>query len=134
MVAPSNNQGHVGYGCFFIAVTMPFLGSLAGLTGGIALPVTSAYPCFLWLKVKKPRVYSQVWCLNQVLELLGMGLSGILIAAEVYVVFDTGIKVSFFNHNQFTDGTFTVQSARKCNRVFFLFLFLFFIFTFLIYI
>ncbi|CAI9765425.1 unnamed protein product [Fraxinus pennsylvanica] len=80
-----------GYGCFFIAVAIPFLGSVAGLIGGIALPVTLAYPCFMWLKMKKPKMYSPIWWLNWGLGLLGMGLSGILIAAGLYVVIDTGI-------------------------------------------
>ncbi|KAK9265526.1 hypothetical protein L1049_001771 [Liquidambar formosana] len=53
-----------GYGCFFVAVAIPFLGSLAGLIGGIALPVTLAYPCFMWLKIKKPKMYSGMWWLN----------------------------------------------------------------------
>ncbi|KAI3446314.1 hypothetical protein Pfo_002979 [Paulownia fortunei] len=85
-----------GYGCFFVAVAIPFLGSVAGLIGGISLPVTLAYPCFMWLKMKKPKMYSPTWWLNWGLGLLGMGLSGILIAAGVYVVIDTGIQVSFF--------------------------------------
>ncbi|KAF8406682.1 hypothetical protein HHK36_008773 [Tetracentron sinense] len=85
-----------GFGVFFVAVAIPFLGSLAGLIGGIALPVTLAYPCFMWLKIKKPKQYSQMWWLNWGLGLLGMALSGILIAAGLYVVIDTGVEVSFF--------------------------------------
>ncbi|KAK2976263.1 hypothetical protein RJ640_026892 [Escallonia rubra] len=85
-----------GYGCFFVAVAIPFLGSFAGLIGGIGLPVTLAYPCFMWLKIKKPKAYSSTWWLNWILGVLGMGLSGILIAAGLYVVIDTGIQVSFF--------------------------------------
>lgn len=85
-----------GFGCFFIAVAIPFLGSVAGLIGGISLPVTLAYPCFMWLKIKKPKIYSVTWWVNWGLGLLGMGLSGILIAAGLYVVIDTGIQVSFF--------------------------------------
>ncbi|KAK3015176.1 hypothetical protein RJ639_005322, partial [Escallonia herrerae] len=81
-----------GYGCFFVAVAIPFLGSFAGLIGGIGLPVTLAYPCFMWLKIKKPKAYSSTWWLNWILGVLGMGLSGILIAAGVYVVIDTGIQ------------------------------------------
>lgn len=79
-----------------MAVAMPFLGSFAGLTGGVAVPVTFAYPCFLWLKIKKPKKYSMMWVLNWVLGASGMVLSVVLIAAGVYVVIDTGIKVSFF--------------------------------------
>ncbi|KAM7479495.1 hypothetical protein LguiA_027708 [Lonicera macranthoides] len=85
-----------GFGCFFIAVAIPFLGSFAGLIGGLALPVTLAYPCFMWLKIKKPKVYSPMWFLNWGLGMLGMCLSVVLIAAGLYVVIDTGIQVSFF--------------------------------------
>ncbi|MBA0856268.1 hypothetical protein Goshw_025762 [Gossypium schwendimanii] len=86
-----------GYGCFFVAVAIPFLASLAGLVGGIALPVTLAYPCFMWLKVKKPKAFTPIWCLNWVLGLLGMALSGVLVAAGIYVIIDTGVEVSFFD-------------------------------------
>ncbi|GMY11126.1 lysine histidine transporter-like 8 [Fagus crenata] len=85
-----------GFGCFFVAVAIPFLGSFAGLIGGIALPVTLAYPCFMWLKIRKPKMYSSMWLLNWVLGVLGMSLSGVLIAAGLYVVIDTGVTVSFF--------------------------------------
>ncbi|KAG6648339.1 lysine histidine transporter-like 8 [Carya illinoinensis] len=85
-----------GYGCFFVAVAIPFLGSLAGLIGGVAVPVTFAYPCFLWLKIKKPKKYSMMWWLNWVLGLWGSALSVVLIAAGIYVVIDTGVEVSFF--------------------------------------
>ncbi|KAM4118562.1 hypothetical protein ACJW30_02G213400 [Castanea mollissima] len=85
-----------GFGCFFVAVAIPFLGSLAGLIGGIALPVTLAYPCFMWLKIRKPKMYGSMWWLNWFLGVLGMSLSGILIAAGLYVVIDTGVEVSFF--------------------------------------
>ncbi|XAR59879.1 hypothetical protein NMG60_11015876 [Bertholletia excelsa] len=89
-------RANFGYGCFFVAVAIPFLGSFAGLIGAIALPVTLAYPSFMWLKCRKPKVYSPMWWLNWVLGVLGMCLTGILIVAGVYVVIDTGIKVSFF--------------------------------------
>lgn len=86
-----------GFICFFIAVALPFLGSLAGLIGGLTLPLTLAYPCFMWLKIKKPREYSPPWWLNWGLGVLGMCLSGLLIAAGIYVLIDKGIKLSFFN-------------------------------------
>lgn len=84
------------YGCYFVAVAIPFLGSLAGLIGGIALPVTLAYPCFMWLKMKKPKKYSPSWWINWILGVVGMCLSVLLIVSGTYVVIDTGIKVSFF--------------------------------------
>ncbi|KAK9070848.1 hypothetical protein SSX86_009416 [Deinandra increscens subsp. villosa] len=85
-----------GFTCFFLAVTIPFLANLAGLVGGMALPVTLAYPCFMWLRIKKPKVYSPIWWLNWTLGVLGMILSGLLISAGVYVVIHDGIKFNFF--------------------------------------
>ncbi|XP_038886849.1 lysine histidine transporter-like 8 [Benincasa hispida] len=85
-----------GFTCFFVAIAIPFLGSLAGLIGGIALPVTFAYPCFMWLKMKKPKKYGIVWWVNWVLGVLGMGLSFAMIAAGIYVVINTGVQASFF--------------------------------------
>lgn len=86
-----------GFFCFFIGVAIPFLSSLAGFVGGVALPVTLAYPCFIWLKHKKPKKYSMMWCLNWFLGTLGMALSGIFVAASIYIIIDTGLNVSFFN-------------------------------------
>ncbi|MFS7978268.1 putative amino acid transporter, transmembrane domain-containing protein [Helianthus anomalus] len=85
-----------GFFCFFLAVAIPFLASLAGLVGGVALPVTLVYPCLMWLKVKKPKVYSPIWWFNWVLVAVGMVLSALLIAAGVYVIIDNGIKFNFF--------------------------------------
>lgn len=86
-----------GFLSFFVAVATPFLSSLAGLIGGIALPVTLAYPCFMWLKAKKPKKYNVMWCLNWFLGTIGIALSGVLITASMYVIVDTGIEVSFFD-------------------------------------
>ncbi|KAF4373808.1 hypothetical protein F8388_007714 [Cannabis sativa] len=91
------SRAFFGFFCFFIAVALPFLGSVAGLIGGLALPVTLAYPCFMWLKIKKPKKLSPIWCLNWSLGVLGMCLSVLVIAAGLYVVIETGVKVSFFN-------------------------------------
>ncbi|KAL1315987.1 lysine histidine transporter-like 8 [Arachis hypogaea] len=86
-----------GFICFFIAVAIPFLSSLAGLIGGISLPVTLAYPSFMWLKFKKPKKYGPSWCINWFLGVLGMCLSALFVAASIYVIVDTGVNVSFFN-------------------------------------
>ncbi|GLT82565.1 hypothetical protein SLE2022_009290 [Rubroshorea leprosula] len=86
-----------GFSCFFVAVATPFLGSLAGLIGGITLPATLAYPCFMWVKIKKPKQYSGMWWLNWGLGTLGVALSGMVSAAGLYVVIETGIRVSFFH-------------------------------------
>ena len=76
--------------CFFIGVAIPFLSILAGFVGGVAMRVTLAYPCFMWLKHKKPNKYSVLWCLNWFLGTLGMALSGIFVAASIYIVIDNG--------------------------------------------
>ncbi|EEF33958.1 lysine histidine transporter-like 8 [Ricinus communis] len=85
-----------GFLCFFVAVAIPFLGSVAGLIGGLALPVTLAYPCFMWLKMKKPKKYGPMWYLNWGLGIFGMALSVAQVAGGIYVVISTGTKLSFF--------------------------------------
>ncbi|WCJ39965.1 Lysine histidine transporter-like 8 [Euphorbia peplus] len=87
-----------GFMCFFVAVAAPSVGSVAGLIGGLTLPPTLSYPCFMWLKMKKPKQYSPMWCLNWGLGVFGIALSAAQIAAGVYVFMNTGIsKLSFFN-------------------------------------
>ncbi|KAK9666719.1 hypothetical protein RND81_14G206100 [Saponaria officinalis] len=85
-------------GCItlFLAVAFPFMSSFAGLIGGVALPLTLAYPCFMWAIIKKPKVYGPMWCLNWGLGVLGMVLSVLLIAAGLFVVIANGVEFSFF--------------------------------------
>ncbi|KAK6946511.1 Amino acid transporter, transmembrane domain [Dillenia turbinata] len=85
-----------GFICFFVAVAIPFLGSVSGLIGGLSLPVTLSFPCFMWLKVKKPKVYGPVWWINWILGIVGIGLSALLISGGVYTVIDNGTQLSFF--------------------------------------
>ncbi|XVE87500.1 hypothetical protein DITRI_Ditri18aG0122700 [Diplodiscus trichospermus] len=85
-----------GFFSFFMAVAVPFSGSVSGLAGGLALPVTLAYPCFMWAKIKKPPKYGGMWWLNWGLGILGMGFSFALVAAGIPVVIDAGSKLSFF--------------------------------------
>ncbi|KDP36841.1 hypothetical protein JCGZ_08132 [Jatropha curcas] len=88
----------VFFGClaFFIAVALPFLPSLAGLIGGIALPVTLAYPCLMWVMIKKPHKYSPFWCLNWILGLLGMVLSVLVVTGAIWTIVTMGIEIHFF--------------------------------------
>ncbi|KAH0454941.1 hypothetical protein IEQ34_016865 [Dendrobium chrysotoxum] len=53
-----------GYVVFLIAVAFPFLSDLAGLLGGIALPVTLAYPCFMWIVIKNPEKFNTACCVT----------------------------------------------------------------------
>ncbi|XXG59937.1 hypothetical protein AAC387_Pa04g1935 [Persea americana] len=81
---------------FFVSVALPFLPSLAGLLGGIALPVTLAYPCFMWIVIKKPEKSSAMWYINMVLGSLGMVLSILLVAGGVWTAVDHRLKLRFF--------------------------------------
>ena len=86
------------FGClvFFIAVALPFLPSLAGLIGGVALPVTFAYPCFMWIQIKQPQKYSVIWYLNWGLGCMGMVLSVLLVTGAVWSIVTMGIEIHFF--------------------------------------
>lgn len=82
---------------FFIAVTFPFLPRLSALLGGMTLvPITYAYPCFMWLRLKKPRPRGVVWCFNVALGCLGMLLSALLVAAAMRNLAHKGPKANFF--------------------------------------
>lgn len=82
---------------FFIVVTFPFLPSLSALLGGFTLvPLTYAYPCFMWLAIKKPRSRGAIWCFNLVLGCLGMLLSVLLVAAAIRTLADRGLHANFF--------------------------------------
>lgn len=85
---------------FFVSVAIPFLGDLAGLLGGISLPITLAYPCFMWIVFKKPEKYSAMWYINWVLGSLGMILSVLVVTAWVWSTVVIGFKVRFFKAAQ----------------------------------
>ncbi|MED6121253.1 hypothetical protein PIB30_028356 [Stylosanthes scabra] len=82
---------------FFIAVAFPFLPSLSLLLGGIAfVPVSYAYPCFMWVAIKKPRRRSFAWCFNVVLGCLGMVIAVLLIASALKTLIDKRLNANFF--------------------------------------
>jgi hypothetical protein len=83
---------------FFIAVALPFLPSLAPLVGGITLPLTLAYPCFMWILIKKPhqKGHDALWCLNLGLGCLGIVLSVLLVVAAAWNLAIKGLHASFF--------------------------------------
>ncbi|XP_042983790.1 lysine histidine transporter-like 8 [Carya illinoinensis] len=81
---------------FFVAVAFPFLGSLGPLIGGIALPLTLAYPCFMWLSMKKPRSNSILWCICLGLGCLGIVFSVLLVVAAAWTLSYKGLNANFF--------------------------------------
>ncbi|KAJ7957949.1 lysine histidine transporter-like 8 [Quillaja saponaria] len=86
------------FGClaFFIAVALPFLPSLAGLIGGVALPITLAYPSFMWIFLKKPKKYGIAWCLNLTLGITGMVFSVLVVTGAIWSIVAQGIEIHFF--------------------------------------
>lgn len=87
------------FGClaFFIAVALPFLPSLAGLIGGVALPITLAYPCLMWIQIKKPQKCSTNWYLNWTLGVIGMILSVLVVVGAIWGIVAQGIEIHFFS-------------------------------------
>ncbi|KAF7848687.1 hypothetical protein BT93_L1738 [Corymbia citriodora subsp. variegata] len=89
----------VFFGClaFFVAVALPFLGSLAPLIGGMTSTLTFVLPCFMWLAIKRPCRRSGKWWLNVGLGWLGGVLWVVMVAAAIWVLVDRGINANFFN-------------------------------------
>ncbi|KAF5739308.1 lysine histidine transporter-like 8 [Tripterygium wilfordii] len=87
------------FGClgFFVPVALPCLPSLAGLIGGIALPISLAYPCFMWILIKKPQKHSAMWFLNWVLGVSGMVISVLVVFGAIWAIVTMGIEAHFFN-------------------------------------
>ncbi|KAK8290725.1 hypothetical protein V6Z12_D06G016200 [Gossypium hirsutum] len=88
-----------GFVNFFIGVALPFLSSLAGLLGGLTLPVTFAYPCFMWVLIKRPTKYSFNWYFNWILGWLGIAFSLAFSIGGVWSIVNDGLKLKFFKPN-----------------------------------
>ncbi|CAL9063037.1 unnamed protein product [Musa banksii] len=88
-----------GFISFFIGVALPFLSSLAGLLGGLTLPVTFAYPCFMWIRIKKPERFSFNWYLNWSLGIMGIAFSLAFSMGGVWSMVNSGLKLKFFKPN-----------------------------------
>lgn len=85
-----------GFFSFFIGVAFPFLSSLAGLLGGLTLPVTFAYPCFMWVLIKRPTKYSFNWYFNWILGWLGIAFSLAFSIGGVWSIVNNGLRLKFF--------------------------------------
>ena len=86
----------VGGLTFFISVAFPFLRSLGPLIGGITLPLTYVYPCFMYLSIRKPGQNGGMWLLNLGLGCLGTILSVVLVVAAVWNLANKGLHANFF--------------------------------------
>ncbi|KAL6514169.1 hypothetical protein OROHE_019156 [Orobanche hederae] len=81
---------------YFVAVALPFLPSLGLFIGSMALPLTLAYPCLMWVAIKKPGRFSRMWCVN-----LGLGSIGIVFCAmcgggALWSLIVDGLDANFF--------------------------------------
>lgn len=85
-----------GFVSLLIGVALPFLSSLAGLLGGLTLPVTFAYPCFMWVLIKKPAKSSFNWYFNWGLGWLGIAFSLAFSIGGVWSIVNNGLKLKFF--------------------------------------
>ncbi|KAF9600587.1 hypothetical protein IFM89_010073 [Coptis chinensis] len=88
-----------GFISFFIGVALPFLSSLAGLLGGLTLPVTFAYPCFMWVLIKKPQKFSFCWYFHWSLGFLGIAFSLAFSIGGIWSLVNSGLKLKFFKPN-----------------------------------
>ncbi|KAL6509810.1 Lysine histidine transporter-like 8 [Orobanche gracilis] len=88
-----------GFVSLLIGVALPFLSSLAGLLGGLTLPVTFAYPCFMWVLIKKPVKYSFNWYVNWILGWLGVAFSLAFSIGGIWSMVSNGLKLKFFKPN-----------------------------------
>ena len=77
-------------------MTFPFLGRLAPLVGGATLPLTFAYPCFMWIAMKKPRPNGLVWFINMGLGCFGIVLTILIVIAAAWTLADNGLKANFY--------------------------------------
>ncbi|XP_057431496.1 lysine histidine transporter 2-like [Lotus japonicus] len=56
-----------------VGISVPFFGSLLGFLGGFAFAPTSYFlPCIIWLKLKKPKIFSLSWIINWICIILGV--------------------------------------------------------------
>ncbi|GAB2291367.1 Lysine histidine transporter-like 8, variant 2 [Dionaea muscipula] len=85
-----------GFISLFIGVALPFLSSLAGLLGGLTLPVTFAYPCFMWVLLKQSTRHSFSWYFHWVLGWLGIAFSLAFSLGGIWSLINNGLKLKFF--------------------------------------
>ncbi|GFQ01886.1 lysine histidine transporter-like 8 [Phtheirospermum japonicum] len=81
---------------YFVSVALPFLPSLGLFIGSLAMPLTLAYPCMMWVVVKKPVRFSMMWCINVVLGVLGVVFCGVCAGGALWSLIVDGLDANFF--------------------------------------
>ncbi|XP_021752945.1 lysine histidine transporter-like 8 [Chenopodium quinoa] len=84
-------------GNLFLAITFPFLPSLGSIVGAIGLLVTFSYPCFIYVCIKKPKVWGPMFLLNLGLGCLGVVLSIFYFIVAIWEISREGLTANFFN-------------------------------------
>nr|XP_017257134.1 PREDICTED: lysine histidine transporter-like 8 isoform X2 [Daucus carota subsp. sativus] len=83
---------------YFVALELPFLGSVSALLGAItAVPITFIYPCLMWIMIRNPRQTSRMWYLNVGIAFLGVVLVVLVEIAAIRTLVVYGLKATFFN-------------------------------------
>ncbi|KAL1811633.1 hypothetical protein ACET3Z_021698 [Daucus carota] len=83
---------------YFVALELPFLGSMSALLGAItAVPITFIYPCLIWIIIRNPRRTSRMWYLNVGIAFLGVVLVVLVEIAAIRTLVVYGLKATFFN-------------------------------------
>ncbi|KAL6546152.1 hypothetical protein OROGR_010026 [Orobanche gracilis] len=81
---------------YFVAVALPFLPSLGLFIGSMALPLTLAYPCLMWVAIKKPGRFSRMWCVNVGLGSLGIVFCAVCGGGALWSLIVDGLDANFF--------------------------------------
>ncbi|KAL2936941.1 Lysine histidine transporter-like 7 [Bienertia sinuspersici] len=81
----------------FLAIAFPFLPSLGTIFGAIGMLVTFAFPCFMYVCIKKPNVREPMFWVNWGLGCLGVVLCVIYFVVAIWQVSRQGLDANFFN-------------------------------------
>lgn len=81
---------------FFISMAFPFLGSLGPFVGSLTLPLTLAYPCFMWISIKKPKPLGLFWSFNLGIGCFGVLMCVFLVTASLWNLIVNGLDANFF--------------------------------------
>jgi len=82
----------------FVAISLPFFGSLLGFFGGFAFaPTTYFLPCIIWLAIYKPKRFSLSWITNWICIILGVLLMSVASIGGLYNIIDEAKTYKFYS-------------------------------------